>query len=165
MEAFPQPAGCRGSGSTRCSTWAAHFSSSPPLLGTGYTVRACARCRAGSCRVVPASPSDCRPRASCSAADLCWRPLCCTHTGAEEVPAGGLVTGIGRVHGQLVAIAGELGSPVGGEVGRPRARATPSRARLHQGQLPWAHFRHHPLTTQSAAPPPTPRPPQQTTPP
>ena len=26
------------------------------------------------------------------------------HTGKEEVPAGGLVTGIGRVHGRLVAV-------------------------------------------------------------
>ena len=29
------------------------------------------------------------------------------HTGREEVPSGGIVTGIGRVHGRLVAFAGE----------------------------------------------------------
>ena len=40
-------------------------------------------------------------------------PSCC-HTGKEEVPAGGLVTGIGRVHGRLVAVVANDATVKGG---------------------------------------------------
>ena len=36
------------------------------------------------------------------------------HTGKEEVPAGGLVTGIGRVHGRLVAVVANDATVKGG---------------------------------------------------
>ena len=37
-----------------------------------------------------------------------------THAGDEEVPAGGIVTGLGRIHGRLVAIAANDATVKGG---------------------------------------------------
>ena len=39
---------------------------------------------------------------------------CFGASGAEEVPAGGLVTGIGRVHGRLVAVVANDATVKGG---------------------------------------------------
>ena len=55
---------------------------------------------------------------------------CFGASGAEEVPAGGLVTGIGRVHGRLVAVVANDATVKGGtyypitvKVGTPPPRS------------------------------------------
>lgn len=53
-------------------------------------------------------------------------------SGAEEVPAGGLVTGIGRVHGRLVAVVANDATVKGGTYYPITVKVPPARSQCYQ---------------------------------
>ena len=63
--------------------------------------------------------------------------------GQEEVPAGGLVTGIGRVHGRLVAVVANDATVKGGTYYPITVKARRTAPSSRTGALPWSGLLRH----------------------